>query len=112
MSAAEVAERVAQGRVNDVPARASRSAWEIVRSNVFTRINAIVAVLGASADLARAGGRRVRGASSSPAPALTGRPGSGGRRTRPGSRQKRAGSRWSTPSCATGSTPFSRSSRI
>ncbi|WP_052371878.1 HAD-IC family P-type ATPase [Amycolatopsis taiwanensis] len=45
LSAAEVAERVAEGRTNDVPARASRSAWEIVRSNVFTRINAIFAVL-------------------------------------------------------------------
>ncbi|MTD54619.1 HAD-IC family P-type ATPase [Amycolatopsis pithecellobii] len=45
LSTAEVAARVEQGRVNDVPARASRSAWEIVRSNVFTRINAIFAVL-------------------------------------------------------------------
>lgn len=45
LSAAEVAERVAAGRVNDVPTRASRSAWDIVRSNVFTRINAIFAVL-------------------------------------------------------------------
>jgi cation-transporting ATPase E len=45
LSAAEVAERLADGRVNDVPTRASRSAWEIVRANVFTRINAIFAVL-------------------------------------------------------------------
>ncbi|WP_033295604.1 HAD-IC family P-type ATPase [Amycolatopsis jejuensis] len=45
LTAAEVAERVAAGRTNDVPARTSRSAWEIVRSNVFTRINAIFAVL-------------------------------------------------------------------
>jgi cation-transporting ATPase E len=45
LTAAEVAERVADGRTNDVPPRASRSAWEIVRSNVFTRINAILAVL-------------------------------------------------------------------
>lgn len=45
LTAAEVAERVADGRTNDVPPRASRSAWEIVRSNVFTRINAIFAVL-------------------------------------------------------------------
>ncbi|MCL2454607.1 MAG: HAD-IC family P-type ATPase [Micrococcales bacterium] len=41
----EVAERVVAGRTNDVPVRASRSAWEIVRANVFTRINAILAVL-------------------------------------------------------------------
>ncbi len=41
----QVAERVAAGLVNDVPVRASRSVWEIVRANVFTRINAILAVL-------------------------------------------------------------------
>ncbi|MBN6038138.1 cation-translocating P-type ATPase [Amycolatopsis sp. 195334CR] len=45
LSRAEVEERVAQGRSNDVPARASRSAWDIVRANVFTRINAIFGVL-------------------------------------------------------------------
>jgi cation-transporting ATPase E len=45
LGAREVAERVADGRTNDVPARASRSATDIVRSNVFTRINAIFAVL-------------------------------------------------------------------
>lgn len=45
LTAAEVAERVGDGRTNDVPPRASRSAWEIVRSNVFTRINAIFALL-------------------------------------------------------------------
>jgi cation-transporting ATPase E len=47
LSADEVARRVADGATNDVPPRASRSAWEIVRSNVFTRINAIFAVLAA-----------------------------------------------------------------
>ena len=41
----EVAERIAAGRVNDVPARSSRSVGEIVRANLFTRINAIIAVL-------------------------------------------------------------------
>ncbi len=41
----EVAERVADGRVNDVPSRATRSVADIVRTNVFTRINAILAVL-------------------------------------------------------------------
>ncbi|GAA4524400.1 cation-translocating P-type ATPase [Amycolatopsis samaneae] len=45
LTAAEVAERVANGRTNDVPSRASRSTWDVVRSNVFTRINAIFAVL-------------------------------------------------------------------
>jgi len=45
LTADEVAERVRAGRTNDVPARASRGVWEIVRSNVFTRVNAILAVL-------------------------------------------------------------------
>jgi cation-transporting ATPase E len=45
LSAAEVAERLARGATNDVPARASRSVREIVRANVFTRINAILGVL-------------------------------------------------------------------
>lgn len=41
----QVAERVARGATNDVPDRASRSVGEIVRANVFTRINAILGVL-------------------------------------------------------------------
>ncbi len=41
----EVAQRVADGRVNDVPSRATRSVVDIIRANVFTRINAILAVL-------------------------------------------------------------------
>ncbi|HET6940200.1 MAG TPA: HAD-IC family P-type ATPase, partial [Nocardioides sp.] len=45
LTSAEVDRRIAEGRTNDVPARASRSVWDIVRSNVFTRINAIFAVL-------------------------------------------------------------------
>ena len=42
---AEVARRVADGHGNDVPERAARSVAEIVRANVFTRINAILGVL-------------------------------------------------------------------
>ncbi|MDV3129843.1 cation-translocating P-type ATPase [Mycobacterium sp. 21AC1] len=42
---AEVAQRVADGKTNDVPSRAARSVSEIVRANVFTRINAILGVL-------------------------------------------------------------------
>jgi cation-transporting ATPase E len=42
---AEVAQRVADGQSNNVPARAARSVPEIVRANVFTRINAILGVL-------------------------------------------------------------------
>jgi cation-transporting ATPase E len=42
---AEVAERIAAGQTNDVPTRAARSVGEIVRANVFTRINAILVVL-------------------------------------------------------------------
>ena len=45
LSDADVAERVAAGKTNDVPSRASRSVGDIVRPNVFTRINAILGVL-------------------------------------------------------------------
>ncbi|MEU6805020.1 HAD-IC family P-type ATPase [Streptomyces neyagawaensis] len=45
LTAAEVAERVARGEVNDVPVRSSRSLADIVRANVFTRFNAIIGVL-------------------------------------------------------------------
>ncbi|MCB0946731.1 MAG: cation-translocating P-type ATPase, partial [Mycobacterium sp.] len=45
LSDADVAARIAEGKTNDVPARASRSVSDIVRSNVFTRINAILGVL-------------------------------------------------------------------
>jgi cation-transporting P-type ATPase E len=42
---AEVAQRIADGKSNDIPERAARSIAEIVRANVFTRINAILGVL-------------------------------------------------------------------
>jgi cation-transporting ATPase E len=42
---ADVAQRVADGNSNAVPARAARSIADIVRANVFTRINAILGVL-------------------------------------------------------------------
>ncbi|WP_319456687.1 MULTISPECIES: HAD-IC family P-type ATPase [unclassified Mycobacterium] len=45
LSDAEVAQRVTDGHTNDVPSRAARSVSEIVRANVFTRINAILGVL-------------------------------------------------------------------
>jgi len=45
LTADEVAARVADGRVNDVPTRSSRSAADIVRGNVFTRFNAIIGTL-------------------------------------------------------------------
>ncbi|GAY14462.1 HAD-IC family P-type ATPase [Mycobacterium sp. shizuoka-1] len=45
LSVDEVAARVAEGKTNDVPTRASRSVAEVVRANVFTRINAILGVL-------------------------------------------------------------------
>ncbi|CAJ1498877.1 cation-translocating P-type ATPase [[Mycobacterium] holstebronense] len=41
----QVAQRRAQGQTNDIPARAARSVLEIIRANVFTRINAILGVL-------------------------------------------------------------------
>ncbi|WP_280266391.1 cation-translocating P-type ATPase [Nocardia wallacei] len=45
LSPAEVEQRVRDGQTNDVPDRASRSVADIVRANVFTRINAILGVL-------------------------------------------------------------------
>ncbi|CAM2771576.1 HAD-IC family P-type ATPase [Prescottella defluvii] len=45
LTADAVATRVANGQTNDVPDRASRSVKDIVRANVFTRINAILGVL-------------------------------------------------------------------
>ncbi len=45
LTEADVAQRIAEGKTNDVPARAARSVAEIIRGNVFTRINAILGVL-------------------------------------------------------------------
>jgi cation-transporting ATPase E len=45
LSEYEVAERISAGQTNDVPARAARSVSDIIRGNVFTRINAILGVL-------------------------------------------------------------------
>ena len=45
LSAAEVADRIAQGQLNHLPPRSGRTVADIVRANVFTRINAILAVL-------------------------------------------------------------------
>jgi len=45
LSPAQVAERVARGQVNHLPPRSGRTVGQIVRANVFTRINAILAVL-------------------------------------------------------------------
>jgi magnesium-transporting ATPase (P-type) len=45
LSEEEVAHCVAEGKSNDIPARAARSVSEILQANVFTRINAILGVL-------------------------------------------------------------------
>ncbi|KAA1250060.1 cation-translocating P-type ATPase [Mycobacterium simiae] len=45
LTEAQVAQRLAEGKSNDIPARATRSVAQIVRANVFTRINAILGVL-------------------------------------------------------------------
>ncbi|WP_448222728.1 HAD-IC family P-type ATPase [Gordonia iterans] len=45
LTAAEVAERMADGRVNTQPDKSGRSIGDIIRANVFTRINAILGVL-------------------------------------------------------------------
>ncbi len=45
LTSTEVAERVAAGKVNTLPSRSGRSTWDIVRANVFTRVNGILFVL-------------------------------------------------------------------
>ncbi|GAA5058928.1 HAD-IC family P-type ATPase [Nocardia callitridis] len=45
LTTAQVEQRRRDGQTNDVPDRASRSVRDIVRANVFTRINAILGVL-------------------------------------------------------------------
>ena len=45
LTTAEVSERVAAGKVNKVDDSSSRSLGEIIRSNVFTRFNALITVL-------------------------------------------------------------------
>jgi cation-transporting ATPase E len=45
LTAAEVAERIRDGRVNDVPSAPTRSVAQIVRANVFTRFNAILGAM-------------------------------------------------------------------
>src|SRR4029450_13643457 len=45
LSAAEVAERVANGQVNDVPSAPTRTIGQIVRSNVLTRFNLLLGSL-------------------------------------------------------------------
>ncbi|MFC6882811.1 HAD-IC family P-type ATPase [Actinomadura yumaensis] len=45
LTSAQVRERVAEGRTNDVPRRSSRSAGEIVRANILTRFNALIGSL-------------------------------------------------------------------
>ena len=45
LSATEVAERVSSGRVNVVPRSNTRTVSQIVRSNVFTRFNALLGAM-------------------------------------------------------------------
>lgn len=45
LTAAQVAERERTGRTNDLPPTSGRTTWDIVRANVFTRINAILGIL-------------------------------------------------------------------
>ena len=45
LTAAQVADRVDRGLVNDVPEAPSRTLWEILRANVLTRFNALMATL-------------------------------------------------------------------
>src|SRR6478752_6190524 len=45
LTSAEVAERTTRGQVNATEQATSRPLWTIIRSNVFTRFNAILGVL-------------------------------------------------------------------
>ncbi len=45
LSSQEVKDQVAAGKVNVAPGRAGRSAWDIVRANIFTWFNLILGVL-------------------------------------------------------------------
>jgi cation-transporting ATPase E len=45
LSASEVAERVARGQINDVPAAPTRTVVQIVRANVLTRFNALLGAM-------------------------------------------------------------------
>ena len=45
LSAAEVADRVARGQVNDVPSAPTRTIGQIVRANLFTRFNLLLGSL-------------------------------------------------------------------
>lgn len=45
LTSAEVAQRISDGRVNLLPPRTGRTVGDIIKSNVFTRINAMLSVL-------------------------------------------------------------------
>ncbi len=45
LTRSQVEQRRREGKVNHLPPTSGRSVWDIVRANVFTRINAILAVL-------------------------------------------------------------------
>jgi cation-transporting ATPase E len=45
LTSAEVADRVQRGLANELPPRSGRSTWDIVKANVFTRINFLLMVL-------------------------------------------------------------------
>jgi len=45
LTSAEVAARVARGEINELPPRSGRTTWDIVKANVFTRINFLLMLL-------------------------------------------------------------------
>lgn len=45
LTSSEVSRRVSEGRTNTVGRSTGRSVWQIIRANVFTRVNAILGVL-------------------------------------------------------------------
>ena len=55
LTTAEVAERVAAGRINEVPSAPSRTVGQILRANVATPVNAVIGVLLVAILVARGG---------------------------------------------------------
>ena len=45
LSGTEVADRIAAGQINALPPRSGRTTWDIIKANVFTRINFLLMVL-------------------------------------------------------------------
>jgi len=102
LTQAEVVERVAAGRVNDVPAAPSRTVREIVRANVFTRFNALLG--GHQASVGRATSAIVGGPGAGPS--VTEEPPGGAPTATPAAGGTQLPPSGSQPDGGTGPTPL------